>query len=563
MIQFRCNGCQSAFNVSADKQGKKAKCPKCGEITQIPPADASVSATASSAAPNVVAPIVMPAGPGALNRNADSLGLAAAAATAEKPVPEAPPKRKRNDQERRDEVMGAFKGEFERPEVKPTYVASAAIVSVVMVALPMVYLAIIGTLACGVGLYVGLSAIAWYESADSWNHPNHDYFVTIVRGILFVIPPVIVCTAIFFLIKPLFARPAYIHRTRSLTEKSDPLLFEFVYKICELVGAPYPTRIDVDDQMNASARFRSGLWSVIRGNDLVLTIGVPLAAGLTTRQFAGVLAHEFGHFSQGAGMRLTYIVRSISHWFARVSYERDEYDAWLWHIARTSDFRIGILVFLFMFFIWIVRTILWILMHVGNVASSFLLRQMEYDADQYEIRLAGSAAFQQTSHRMRMVNAAYGLTVDLLSAVFQQGAMVDDITAFLKVQLQHMPEEVKQEVRTSMEKERTGFFDTHPCDRDRIAAAIEARAPGVFHYEGLAVNLFDDFEQLSKNVTWDRYCQLTGNRVPPESLIPYRQLIEQYKLDIFGKHAKENMSKDELIAMQRELGHPVKIPFDD
>jgi hypothetical protein len=62
------------------------------------------------------------------------------------------------------------------------------------------------------------------------------------------------------------------------------------------------------------------------GNDLVLTIGMPLVAGMSLRQFAGVLAHEFGHFSQGAGMRLSFIIRSINLWFMRVVYERDDWD---------------------------------------------------------------------------------------------------------------------------------------------------------------------------------------------------------------------------------------------
>ncbi len=46
-----------------------------------------------------------------------------------------------------------------------------------------------------------------------------------------------------------------------------------------------------------------GLLSFL-GHDLVLTLGLLLiAAGLTERELAGVIAHEFGHFRQGAGMR--------------------------------------------------------------------------------------------------------------------------------------------------------------------------------------------------------------------------------------------------------------------
>jgi hypothetical protein len=46
--------------------------------------------------------------------------------------------------------------------------------------------------------------------------------------------------------------------------------------------------------------------------DLVLTIGLPLVAGLSVREFGGVLAHEFGHFAQGGGMRLTALVRYVN-----------------------------------------------------------------------------------------------------------------------------------------------------------------------------------------------------------------------------------------------------------
>ncbi|UUO05060.1 M48 family metalloprotease [Blastopirellula sp. J2-11] len=556
MIQFRCSGCQVSFSVSEEKQGKKAKCPKCSEITQVPMLNAGGASPAP--APPVGSPKTTPTKPPTPTQEPVKLprkpaAPRQAAPAARKPVPAAKPKRRMSDEQLREAVMGAFQGSFERPETKPFYVLGAAIVSVVMIALPMVYLSIIGLIGYAVYLHLTINGRTMLVRGNE---------IGTIGFALYMLPVVIAGVAIFFLIKPLFASPAEVHRTRSLTQKSDPLLFEFVAKICELVDAPFPTRIDVDDQMNASASFRRGIWSVIQGNDLVLTIGVPLAAGLTTRQFAGVLAHEFGHFSQGAGMRLTYVVRTISHWFARVAYERDVFDAWLWHLAESIDIRIAIFLYLFIFFIWIVRTILWILMYVGIFASGFLLRQMEYDADQYEIGLAGSAAFQQTSNRMRLIGAAYSISIELLSSVFQSGAMVDDITAFLKFQLQRFPDELKRDIRASIANESTGMFDTHPCDRERIAAAIEAKSPGVFQYEGLAVNLFGNFEKLSKVVTWDRYCQLTGSRLKSDELTPYLKLIDKYGLDIFGKDSEGNHPKKGVTPLH-EIDHRVKIPFDE
>ncbi len=127
------------------------------------------------------------------------------------------------------------------------------------------------------------------------------------------------------MLKPLFARPGKREKARVLDPEIEPLLFAFVDGVCTSVGAPRPNRIEVDCQVNASAHRDAGPLAVF-SNELVLTIGLPLAAGLNMKQFAGVLAHEFGHFSQGAGMRLSFLIRAISFWFARVVYQRDRWD---------------------------------------------------------------------------------------------------------------------------------------------------------------------------------------------------------------------------------------------
>ena len=103
-----------------------------------------------------------------------------------------------------------------------------------------------------------------------------------------------------------------------------------------------------------------------------------------------MLAHEFGHFAQGAAMRLTYIIRSTSNWFARVVYERDEWDLKLVRAAHGIDIRLGIFLHLTRLCIWLSRRILWVLMHLGRILSAFMLRQMEFDSDSYETKVAGT-----------------------------------------------------------------------------------------------------------------------------------------------------------------------------
>ena len=132
----------------------------------------------------------------------------------------------------------------------------------------------------------------------------------------------------------------------------------------------------VDLQLNAFAGFRRGLPDLLRRR-LTLSIGLPLVAGLSVRQFGGVLAHEFGHFSQGAAMSLTFLSERERR-FARVVYERDAWDDRLRSGAQGNDFRFGIILHLARAMVWVTRRILWLLMNVGHAVSCFMMRQWNW-----------------------------------------------------------------------------------------------------------------------------------------------------------------------------------------
>ena len=142
---------------------------------------------------------------------------------------------------------------------------------------------------------------------------------------LYATPAIAGVVLMFFMVKPILARPPARQEPLPIDAEAEPILFAFIDEICRQVRAPRPRRVQVDCTVNASAGLMRGPFNVLRG-DLVLTIGLPLVAGLSIRELAGVLAHEFGHFAQGGGLRLTATVRGVNAWFGRVVYERDEWD---------------------------------------------------------------------------------------------------------------------------------------------------------------------------------------------------------------------------------------------
>src|SRR5437899_4380553 len=132
-----------------------------------------------------------------------------------------------------------------------------------------------------------------------------------------------------------------------------------------------PLRIFLVGRLTASSWFRLGVWSLF-GNDLVLMIGVPIVAGLNLREFAGVVAHEFGHFTQGFGMRLSYVIRSINGWFARVVYQRDQWDVWLEEMGKTEVWWITLAVVGAQVAVWFSRLLLTALMFAGHAIGCFM-----------------------------------------------------------------------------------------------------------------------------------------------------------------------------------------------
>ena len=266
-------------------------------------------------------------------------------------------------------------GSVPKHKVGIAYRLGISLTSVFMLVLPLVYVGLIVT---------SIYAIYYYatETIPTLMSSLPRGRAAVIAMAVYVTPIVAGCVVVVFLIKPLFIAMIDDHdpRTRSLKREHEPLLFHLVDHICDVTGAPKPSRIVVDSEVNASASYGRGLRSLF-SNDLVLTIRIPLAAGLDTRQFAGVLAHEFGHFSQGAGMRATYLIRSINAWFVRVVYQRDGVDEALDGAIAESESGVGLILLVAKFFVYVTRWIMWTFMMVAHIGSRFLLRQMEFDAD--------------------------------------------------------------------------------------------------------------------------------------------------------------------------------------
>jgi len=401
-----------------------------------------------------------------------------------------------------------------KPGVSLFYTLGLGFVASAMVLLPLLYLALVGCVAYGV-YWHATEHLSWFASRVGGIR------LTLVKGFAYAAILAVGLIMVFFLLKPLFARIPKHAQPLALHPGAEPRLFALIVAICKAVGAPQPRRIDLDANLNASASFRRGVLSFL-GGDLVLTLGLPLVANLTVAELAGIVAHEFGHFTQGLAMRLGYVISCVNRWFARVVFERDSWDVWLSELGENpEDWRVGLVVWTAQVGIGLSRFTLRVFMNIGIALSAFLSRQMEFHADTCEIRLAGSEHFEQVTRKFATLSLALHHTQKVLRSGWNQSRQLpDNLPELIRRIHDDLPDATVTQIQDTLGLGRTQWYDTHPCPAERIRSARRQAAPGIFTDDRPATALFENFEVPARQVTELYYRDDLGLDLAPESLLP-------------------------------------------
>jgi len=175
-------------------------------------------------------------------------------------------------------------------------------------------------------------------------------------------------------------------------------------------------------------------------------------------------------------------------------------DGWAMLVAGAAQFGIGC-----------TRLLLMGLMYLGHGVSCFLLRQMEFDADSYEAKVAGSAAAERTIIKFNQLGEALKRTYKEVRAAWNTSRKLpDNFPAFFVLQASQLPQPVRTKIADTVGLSRTGLFGTHPSDGDRIRSIRRAAEPGIFHLDQPASLLFSNFEAVAKQITLQHYNEEQG-----------------------------------------------------
>jgi Zn-dependent protease with chaperone function len=231
---------------------------------------------------------------------------------------------------------------------------------------------------------------------------------------------------VFFLFKFLFKR----NKTdRSglieISEADQPALFEFIRTLTRETQTPFPKKIYLSPEVNASVFYDSSFWSMFLPVRKNLQIGLGLVNAINLSEFKAILAHEFGHFSQRS-MKLGSYVYNVNQVIYNMLYDNEGYGRTLETWASASGY--------FAFFagltIKIVSGIQWILRQVYGVVNKqymSLSRQMEFHADTVAAYVSGSDHLITSLRRLDVANTTYNNLFDYYNDHFKEGLKPENI----------------------------------------------------------------------------------------------------------------------------------------
>lgn len=327
-------------------------------------------------------------------------------------------------------------------------------------------------------------------------------------ALTYLLPALVGGVLLVFLLFPLWPRGKR-PRPHVLDPKKHARFYHLVNQMTAAMEVPAPEFIEITPEVNAAAGPVHGIFSLVKG-ELRLVVGLSLVSGMTVQQLMGVLAHEFGHFSQRSSMIANIWVNTINGWLAECAYGQDEWEQRFarWHEEYNLEV-IQISLAAAEAMIGLVRRLFARLCQLNLRITHAMSRQMEFDADLYEARLVGSRNFRTGTLRLRrLAYAEAEAHFYNRLALHQKDQLLRNLPAAVVAVAEDLSPEVLRQVEEDLHTEQTRYWDTHPADQERIDNAEQANDPGMLACDLPARLLFSDFDKLCETVTLSHYLRL-------------------------------------------------------
>lgn len=321
-----------------------------------------------------------------------------------------------------------------------------------------------------------------------------------------------------FLFKFLFQKSVSpIEGMKEISRSQHPRLFTMIDDIVKEAGTDFPKRVFISNQLNASVFYNSSFWSMFLPVRKNLHIGMGLVNASTEQELKGILAHEFGHFSQRS-MKVGSYVYNVNRIIYNLLYENTPFDEFMGKVGN-SHYLMQLTVFVARLIIKGFQGILKALYGYLNTSYMALSREMEFHADAVAAQIVGSETLIASLSRMDLADNAYASTFGFLNKEYGQDYKILNfftLNAFVlgyygkinKMEFKGRFPVVSEEELNKYNKSRLNIKDqwaSHPTMEERIAKIGKRNIPEKEEDSVEAFELFNHKETLQKKLTEELY----------------------------------------------------------
>ena len=355
---------------------------------------------------------------------------------------------------------------------------------------------------------------------------------------------------VFFMVKFIFKKNETDYS--GFTEidiNEEPELKKMIEELVNEIGTDFPKRIYLSHEVNASVFYNSSFWSMFLPVKKNLHIGLGLVNSTTVSEFKGILAHEFGHFSQKS-MKVGSFVYNVNKIIFNILYDNEGYNK----AVNTWSSVSGYFVLFTSVAIWFnkgTQAILRLMYKIVNVNYLGLSREMEFHADAIGANIVGSEAMISSILRIDLSSQSYDKVLNYYEKKIKDAVTTENLfpqhsfamnyiavnsnleleNNFPKVTLEHSERFNKSKLTIENQ------WSSHPSDADRVNAFLALGIPGKNINTLPANSLFKDIDATQAEISKKLFLNIQYESVPvSENLDVFIEAIsKEYEENKFPK----------------------------
>jgi Zn-dependent protease with chaperone function len=294
-----------------------------------------------------------------------------------------------------------------------------------------------------------------------------------------------------------------------MTEKDQPELFAQIRSVADATGQAMPAEVYAVPEMNAWVANRGGIMGL--GSRRVMGLGVPLMQVLSTQQFRGVLAHEFGHYYGGDTKLGPWIFVTRSAILRTVM-----------NLAQNGSSLLK------KPFEWYLMLFLWLTQKVS--------RQQEFTADALAARTVGPQAIASALKTIHSKALAFDIYwqqeyVPILQSGFR-APLAKGFQSFFdspKIQVA-----LDKSLDEALKSGQSNLYDSHPALKDRLDAIAKETGPRMPDNDPHFIHVLRDLDRLEVQMI-EHLANAFNVKVPAS--ISWEEVTEQ----VWVPHWKETL----------------------